>query len=93
MERLTSKDLSQRFPAWHHEKFIDNYLNPHSGWVESGKATALLAKEAIEIGVKTKICAVSSLLIDDLNQTVTGVRLEDDTTLTADYVVIAAGAW
>ena len=72
--------------------FESGYFNPEAGWVEAAGATANFMRVAEGKGVKRVIGSVKELILKD-DGGVKGVRLEDGTELTADKVVLAAGAW
>ncbi len=42
-ERLSSKTLRSRFPAWNAEKYGDGYFNPRAGWAATGTWSPLLS--------------------------------------------------
>lgn len=73
--------------------FESGYFNPEAGWVEAAAATANFMRVAEEKGVRRVVGSVKELILKDGGGGVKGVRLEDGTELTADKVVLAAGAW
>ena len=72
--------------------FGSGYFNPEAGWVEAANATANFMRVAEEKGVKRVVGQIKGLVRDGKGG-LKGVRLEDGTELTADKVVLAAGAW
>ncbi|KAK4677020.1 hypothetical protein QC764_408970 [Podospora pseudoanserina] len=68
------------------------YINYNSGWTDAGASMAWLYEQVIQTGRVNFIAGtVESLEHDDTG--VTGVRLQDQRVLTADLVMVAAGAW
>lgn len=51
LERLDAVTIARRFPAWASGGYVDGYLNPVAGWVESGRALARMIDDAREAGV------------------------------------------
>ena len=92
VERLDSIEIARRFPAWSTDVFVDGYLNPHDGYVDSGQAMeALLAevrRQGVEIYHQTGVVA----LLSEAGRAA-GVRTTSGEHLIAGDVVIAAGAW
>ena len=69
------------------------YFNPEAGWVDAASATKAYLRIAESRGVKRVTGEVEELLLREEGKGLAGVRLQDGTTLKADKVVIAAGAW
>lgn len=69
------------------------YFNPEAGWVDAASATKAYLRIAESRGVKRTTGEVAELLIRNDGKGLSGVKLQNGTTLTADKVVIAAGAW
>ena len=44
VERITSRLLRERFPAWNADKFPDGFYDPEGGYAESGHVVAALLK-------------------------------------------------
>ena len=40
VERIDSKQLRERFPAWNSERYPDGFLDLEAGYAESGRAVA-----------------------------------------------------
>jgi sarcosine oxidase/L-pipecolate oxidase len=76
-----------------HERLGKGYFNPEAGWCDAEKATTSFTKVALELGVTRVTGEVQELLHDPRQSRITGVRLTDGRVLTAEKVVIAAGAW
>lgn len=95
-ERLDLKDLDQRWPILKGTEtagFKSSYFNPDAGWVDAASATASMMSAAEKKGVKRVTGRVVELLLDARNGKVNGVRLDDGKHLTADKIVLSAGAW
>lgn len=91
LERIDRETLRARFPAWNAELYADGYFNPRAGWTPSGRVIAHLAASARAAGVEIDTARVVSLL--DEGSRVTGARSADGSTLGADRVLVACGAW
>lgn len=91
LERLRDTALSPRFPAWSAPGWNDGYFNPLGGFAESGNAVTHMARDAEAAGAELRTHARVVALTG--TSRVTGVALEDGTRVSADEVVVAAGAW
>lgn len=91
-ERISSNDLTARFPAWPPDRYVDGYFNPSSGWVESGEVLARLAGYAIQAGVQLAQGVIFDALLE-AGSRVVGIRADDGSELRAELVLVAAGAW
>lgn len=70
------------------------YFNPEAGWVEAARATGNFMRVAEEKGVRRVVGRVRELVLrEGGGGGLKGVRLEDGREVTADKVVLAAGAW
>lgn len=69
------------------------YLNKRSGWANAEKSMAWLYDRVVETGRVRFVGATVDRLEVDGGKRVTGARLRDGTTLRAELVVVAAGAW
>jgi sarcosine oxidase/L-pipecolate oxidase len=69
---------------WRPAAFADGYLNPESGWVESGAVVGWMAEEARRLGVRFVVDRVRHVR-DGVAHGVAAHR--------GDAVVVAAGAW
>lgn len=68
------------------------YINKRSGWAHAEKSMTWLYNRVVETGrVKFVGATVERLVVD--GKKVTGAKLKDGTTLSAELVVVAAGAW
>ena len=92
VERMDASKLSQRFPAWNAERYVDGYLNPRGGWVESGRVVRRRVNELRDAGVVLCEGARFARLIEDGSR-VCGVVTERGDELRADFTLVAAGAW
>ncbi|KAI2628580.1 putative fructosyl amino acid protein [Hypoxylon sp. NC1633] len=76
-----------RFADW-------GYLNFGSGWADAEASMKWYCDRVVETGRVTFVNGTAeSLETDELKRRVTGARLKDGSTLSADLVVVAAGAW
>ncbi|KAM0715706.1 hypothetical protein Q7P37_009206 [Cladosporium fusiforme] len=73
--------------------FGSAYFNEEVGWVEAAKATGVFMRAAEKRGVKRVVGQVRELVWSKEEGCVEGVRLDDGRVLTAEKVVLAAGAW
>lgn len=84
LERLDGTEIARRFPAWARGGYVDGYVNPVGGWIESGRVVELCVAEAERRGVKFEVA--------------TNARIEGRTLITdrgartADTLVVACGA-
>jgi glycine/D-amino acid oxidase-like deaminating enzyme len=92
LRRMDSAQLRQRHPVWNAERYVEGYLNPTGGWVESGGVIARLVKEAREAGIELieQVKAPRPVLAAGR---CTGIESADGHVWTADLVLVAAGAW
>jgi glycine/D-amino acid oxidase-like deaminating enzyme len=91
-ERITAKSLAEHFPAWTRGGYTDGYFNPEAGWAESGEVVCQLQRTAVQLGVTIRENTRVAGLISP-NGRIGGVNMTDGTSLEADAVVVAAGAW
>ena len=92
VERLTSVDRATTVPAWSPRAYPDGYVNRRAGWVESAAVVARIADEARLAGVRiVEHSTVGELLPG--SGPVTSVRTREGAVHSADFVLIAAGAW
>lgn len=68
------------------------YINQNSGWADAGKSMAWLLKQVKNTG---RVSFVSGTVasLEHNETTVTGAKLSDGRVLSADLVMVAAGAW
>jgi glycine/D-amino acid oxidase-like deaminating enzyme len=92
VQRLSDMARPQRFPAWSPADFPDGYFNPRAGWAESAKVVARLAGEVRAAGARLREGHAFATLLDGGNH-VAGVRTAGGHELSADVVLMAAGAW
>jgi len=91
-ERFDSATFHQRFPAFAPHRFQGGFFDPDAGYVESGRVVATLVEHAKSIGVELREGA-KFVGLDESDHHVSGIVLEDRHRISADAVVIAAGAW
>lgn len=108
-ERVDAATLERRFPKWSAQRYPDGYVSPRGGWAESGAVVARLAELCREAGVEVIEATVSRLTTEGSDVTgvqvgrfpgasqggesghaTPGAGIE---TLTADHVLVCAGAW
>ena len=93
LERLVgSRAIARRFPAWNADLYVDGYFNPVGGYAESAKAVAKLIDEAERLGVEL-YPGIKFARLDEKGSRVTGIISSDGERFSADWVVVAAGAW
>jgi sarcosine oxidase / L-pipecolate oxidase len=68
------------------------YLNKRSGWAHAEKSMSWLYARVVETG-RVKFVGGTVDRLDVRGSKVTGAKLKDGTVLSADLVVVAAGAW
>lgn len=92
LRRTDHAMLREKHPVWNAERYVEGYLNPIGGWVESGRVIAMLAKEAREAGIKLieQVKAPRPVLAAGH---CTGIETCDGHVWTADLVLVASGAW
>src|SRR6266700_7140414 len=91
IERISSKQLLERFPAWNAERYPDGFLDLEAGYAESGRVVATLIQRAKSLGVELH----QTTKFRDLDETsgrVKGILLEHGEKIAADTVVMAVGA-
>lgn len=91
VERMDADALRRRFPAWNADLYPEGYLSHEAGWAESGEVVRQLVQEAVAAGVSL-VQGQAHDFLDDGGR-VAGVRLTSGSTLGADVVVLATGAW
>lgn len=82
LQRLNATDIASWFPAYRAGALVDGYYNPIGGWAESGAVIAKLVAEARMAGV--------TIVANRAVERITDTGVDD---LTADLVVVCAGAW
>jgi sarcosine oxidase / L-pipecolate oxidase len=87
LERLDARSLRARFPAWSTGAYVDGYFNRVGGFAESGRVVGCLLAEARRAGVKVLEGFRAAQITDD------GVMDDAGGRLSADVVVVTAGAW
>ncbi len=92
IERISSKQLLERFPAWNAERYPDGFLDLEAGYAESGRVVAALIQRAKSLGVELRENAKFREL-DEAGDRAKGILLENGEEIAADAVVMAVGAW
>lgn len=92
LRRTDAAMLREKHPVWNAERYVEGYLNPIGGWVESGRVIAMLAKEAREAGIEVieHVKAPRPVLAAGRCN---GIESSDGHVWTADLVLVASGAW
>src|SRR5947207_13541739 len=52
IERISSKQLCERYPVWNAERYPDDFLDLEAGYAESGRVVATLVSRAKSLGVE-----------------------------------------
>ncbi|HSM58388.1 MAG TPA: FAD-dependent oxidoreductase [Candidatus Sulfomarinibacteraceae bacterium] len=92
LQRLDGDEIARWLPAWNANVYSDGYYNPRSGYAESGRVVAALARAAVNRGVRLLADWPVAGLLEEGGR-VRGVRMHDGQQMQAASVVIAAGAW
>jgi glycine/D-amino acid oxidase-like deaminating enzyme len=92
IERIDSKQLLERYPAWNAKRYPDGFLDLEAGYAESGRVVAALIQRAKSLGVELRENAKFREL-DEAGDRVKGILLENGEKIAAGAVVMAVGAW
>jgi glycine/D-amino acid oxidase-like deaminating enzyme len=92
VERISSRQLRERHPAWNAERYPDGFLDLEAGYAESGRVAATLIQRAKSLGVELRENARFREL-DEAGGRVRGILLENGERIAADAVVMTVGAW
>ncbi len=92
IERISSKQLRERYPAFNAERYPDGFLDLEAGYAESGRVVAALIQRAKSLGVELRENAKFREL-DEAGDRAKGILLENGEKIAADTVVMAVGAW
>jgi len=91
--RLTDAEmLRDDHPAWNADRYVEGYLNPVGGWVESGAVIAMLAQEARSHGITLHEQVKRPQPVFTAGRC-TGIESSQGTAWSADLILVAAGAW
>lgn len=91
-QRLSVPEIKKRFPMWNTRKYVDGFYDPEGGFAESGRVVLQLADKATKLGVKLRAGTAFEELLEK-NGRVRGLVTTDGTKISADRVIVAAGAW
>jgi glycine/D-amino acid oxidase-like deaminating enzyme len=91
-ERIDSRILAERHPAWNAKSYVDGYVNRRAGWAESRRVMEKLVEVARAAGVRIVEQARFARLVEKGSRVV-GVATADDAVHEADFVILAAGSW
>jgi glycine/D-amino acid oxidase-like deaminating enzyme len=92
IERISSKQLCERYPAWNAQRYPDGFLDLEAGYAESGRVVATLISQAKSLGVELRENAKFREL-DEAGGRVTGILLENGEKIGGAAIVMAVGAW
>ena len=92
IERISSKQLCERYPAWNAQRYPDGFLDLEAGYAESGRVVATLVSRAKSLGVELRENAKFQEL-DERGSHVKGILLQNGEKITAAAIVMAVGAW
>jgi glycine/D-amino acid oxidase-like deaminating enzyme len=91
-ERMSSRLLRERYPAWNAANYPDGFYHSEGGYAESGRVVARLAEIASANGVALREGSKYRAWTERGNH-VTGIECEDGSRIESDFVVLAGGAW
>ncbi len=92
VERLHKEQLTQRYPAWNPETYVDGFFNANAGYVESGRVVAHLVAIARREGVTVEEGATAERWTLDSGR-ITEVIATEGQRYTPHEVVLCAGSW
>src|SRR5437764_6791506 len=90
--RMDTAQLWKRFPAWNPGFYRDGVFEIEAGYVESGRAVAMLIERAKSTGVELRERVRFSEL-HERGHRVSGIVLDDGERIAGDFIVMAVGAW
>ncbi len=90
-EWLDIDEIGRRFPALASHDLVGGTLGPHDGSVDPHAVVEGYRRQAIRNGVAVQTGEVGSIVVDA--DRVTGVTVIDGSTISANTVVVCAGAW
>ncbi|HEX6947575.1 MAG TPA: FAD-binding oxidoreductase [Acidimicrobiia bacterium] len=88
---LESDEITRRWPTLASETLVGGTFGPSDGSVDPAAVVEGYRRKALSMGAETVVGDVTSLITSDGG--ITGVRLADGSTPSAEVVVVAAGAW
>jgi len=91
-QRMSQADLRRRFPGWRAQSYVDGFYHPEGGYAESGRVVGRIAEAARAEGVTVRPETLLARLEEEGGR-VTGIVTRSGERLTADRVLVAAGAW
>lgn len=91
VDRLDSKQIETRFPAFNPRLYVDGYYHSDAGYVESGVVVSALLAKAEQAGVAV-LAGHTVQEIQTASGRVSGVKTAGDEGFAAQHVVITAGA-
>jgi glycine/D-amino acid oxidase-like deaminating enzyme len=90
-EWLDIATIAARYPALASDDLVGGTLGPSDGSVDPNAVVEGYRRKAMAAGAETTAITVESLLL--AGDAVRGVRSADGSTISADVVVVCAGAW
>jgi glycine/D-amino acid oxidase-like deaminating enzyme len=90
--RLNADQIASLFQMWRKSGYVDGYLNPGAGYVESGNVVAALAQRASKLGIRLEQ-GVKVVKINQKAGRVGNLLDEAGNSYEAERVLVAAGAW
>jgi glycine/D-amino acid oxidase-like deaminating enzyme len=91
-ERIGGAALSERFPAWEADAFVDGFFHAVGGYGESGAVVWALAREGRRKGIEILEGRPAARLLDEGGR-VLGVEDRSGERHEADHVLLANGSW
>ncbi|HET8739078.1 MAG TPA: FAD-binding oxidoreductase [Acidimicrobiia bacterium] len=88
---LDMAEITRRHPALHSDDLVGGTFGPSDGSVDPHAVVEGYRRNAISAGAVAEQGEAVSLVVS--GDRVTGVRTADDRVISADVVVVAAGAW
>lgn len=89
LRRLTPERMRAHHPAWDPARYPDGYFNPQAGWAESGEVVRFLLTQARAAGAQV----LDDAHVVEISEDGPAAVLRDGRRLSADHLVVAAGAW
>lgn len=88
---LDMEEISARFPAVASDMFVGGTFGPRDGSVDPSAVVEGYRRRSMASGANTIRGTVEAVIAG--NDAITGVRLDDGSSIEGDVVVVCAGAW
>jgi glycine/D-amino acid oxidase-like deaminating enzyme len=88
---LDMDEIANRFPALASEHLVGGTLGPSDGSVDPTAVVEGYRRKSVEAGATAHRATADSLVL--AGERIIGVRMNDETMIEADVVVVCAGAW